>query len=152
MKLDISIQIDEPFTDDIDGPLLEKAAQNTLATNMDHDSFELGIVITDDENIHRINKEYRGIDEPTDVISFALLEGEDDFVMPPDDTMHLGEVIISYPRAVSQANEQKHSVERELAWLVIHGVLHLLGHDHETDVDRQTMQAIENEILKKNRL
>ena len=149
MKLDISIQIDEPFIDHIDEELLEKAAQATLATNEEYDSFELGIVITDDENIHRINKEYRGIDAPTDVISFALLEGKDEFVMPPDDMLHLGEVIISYPRAVEQAREQKHSTDRELAWLVIHGVLHLLGHDHETDADRQAMQAIENEILDK---
>jgi len=149
MNLDVKIQIDESFADDIDQMLIEKAACATLATNKEFDSFELGIVITDDENIHRINMEYRGIDEPTDVISFALLEGEENFVMPPDDTLHLGEVVISYPRAMSQAREQKHSTERELAWLAIHGVLHLLGCDHETDADRQAMQAIENEILSK---
>jgi len=149
MNFEINFQIDEPFVDDIDKPLVEKTAQNTLETNKEYDSFELGIVITDDKNIHRINREYRGTDAPTDVISFALLEGETEFVMPPDDTLHLGEVIISYPRAVDQAREQKHSIERELAWLVVHGVLHLLGHDHETDADRQAMQAIENEVLDK---
>jgi len=149
MNLDISIQIDEPFAGDIDQMLIEKATEAALAINTEYDSFELGIVITDDENIHRINKEYRGIDEPTDVISFALLEGKDDFVMPPDDILHLGEVVISYPRAVSQADEQKHSTKCELAWLVIHGVLHLLGHDHETDADRTAMQTIENDILAK---
>jgi len=149
MSFDISIQVDEPFIDNIDKALIEKTAKEALATNKKYDSFELGIVITDDENIHRINKEYRNIDEPTDVISFALLEGEGDFVMPPDDTLHLGEVVISYPRAVEQAKEQKHSTERELAWLVVHGVLHLLGHDHETDADRAAMQTIENDILVK---
>jgi probable rRNA maturation factor len=149
MSLDISIQVDEPFIDNIDKALIEKTAKEALATNKKYDSFELGIVITDDENIHRINKEYRNIDEPTDVISFALLEGEGDFVMPPDDTLHLGEVVISYPRAVEQAKEQKHSTEHELVWLVVHGVLHLLGHDHETDAGRAAMQTIENDILAK---
>lgn len=149
MSFDISIQVDEPFIGNIDKALIEKTAKEALATNNKYDSFELGIVITDDENIHRINKEYRNIDEPTDVISFALLEGEEDFVMPPDNTLHLGEVVISYPRAVEQAIEQKHSTERELAWLVVHGVLHLLGHDHETDTDRLAMQTIENDILTK---
>ena len=149
MNLDIKIQIDDPFVANINKALLEKTAYTTLATNKECNSFELGIVITDDENIHRINKEYRGIDAPTDVISFALLEGENDFVMPPDDTLHLGEVIISYPRVVDQAQEQKHPIEREMTWLVVHGVLHLLGHDHETDTDRKAMQAIEKEILDK---
>jgi probable rRNA maturation factor len=149
MSFDISIQVDEPFIDNIDKALIKKAAEIALETKKEYDSFELGVVVTDDDNIHRINKEYRGIDEPTDVISFALLEGEDDFVMPPDNTLHLGEVVISYPRAVEQAIEQKHSTERELAWLVIHGVLHLLGYDHETDADRLAMQTIENEILSK---
>ena len=149
MNLDIKFQTDDPFADKVDQALVEKAVESTLATNKDYDSFELGIFITDDENIHRINKEYRDIDEPTDVISFALLEGEDDFVMPPDDTVHLGDVVISYPRATEQAKEQEHSVERELAWLVVHGVLHLLGYDHQTDADQQAMQAIENDILYK---
>ncbi|MFC1998163.1 rRNA maturation RNase YbeY [Chloroflexota bacterium] len=149
MNLDISFQTDSPFVDYIDEALIKKAVQTALETNKEYDSFELGIVITDDENIHRINRQYRGIDEPTDVISFALLEGEDGFVMPPDDTLHLGEVVISYPRAVEQAKEQKHSTDRELAWLIVHGVLHLLGHDHETDEDLQSMQTIEGEILGK---
>jgi probable rRNA maturation factor len=149
MNLDMNIQIDDPFVDYIDEALIEKATRAALETSEEYDSFELGIVITSDENIHRINKEYRQIDEPTDVISFALLEGEQAFVMPPDDTMHLGEVVVSHPRAVEQAKEQKHSTERELAWLVVHGVLHLLGHDHETDADRQAMQTIENGILSK---
>ncbi len=147
MKFDISIQTDEPFAGDIDRALITEAATKALALDTEHDSFELGIVITDDETIHNINREYRGIDEPTDVISFALLEGDEDFVMPPDNTLHLGEVVISYPRAVEQARLQNHPVQRELAWLVVHGVLHLLGYDHETDEERVVMQTIEGEIL-----
>ena len=147
MKFDISIQTDEPFAGDIDRALVTEAAAEALALYTEHDSFELGIVITDDETIHSLNRKYRGIDEPTDVISFAMLEGDEDFVMPPDDTLHLGEVVISYPRAVEQARQQNHPVKRELAWLVVHGVLHLLGYDHETDEDRGAMQAIEGEIL-----
>jgi probable rRNA maturation factor len=146
MNCDISIQIDYLFHDKIDTALLEKTAIATLEIVKDADSFELGLVITDDANIHRMNREYRGIDGPTDVISFALLEGEE-FVMPPDQTLHLGDIVISYPRALEQAVEQKHTVERELTWLVTHGVLHLLGYDHETDEDRQHMQDIETGII-----
>jgi probable rRNA maturation factor len=147
MNFEIKIQIDDPFVESINQALIEKAACKTLETKEGYYSFELGIVITDDENIYKINREYRGVDAPTDVISFALLEGDDSFVMPPDNTLHLGEVVISYPRAAEQAKEQNHSTERELAWLVTHGVLHLLGYDHENDAERQTMQAIESDIL-----
>ena len=136
-----------PGTNPKINPLITKAATEALALYTEHTSFELGIVITDDETIHAINRKYRSVDEPTDVISFALLEGNDDFVMPPDDTLHLGEVVISYPRAVEQARQQNHPVQRELAWLVVHGVLHLLGYNHETDEERGAMQAIEGEIL-----
>lgn len=144
----ISIQIDDQFHDKIDNALLEKTVKTTLEIAKTANSFELGLVITDDASIHKMNREYRGIDSPTDVISFALLEGED-FVMPPDQTLHLGEVVISYPRAIEQAKEQKHTVQREVMWLVTHGVLHLLGYDHENDEDRQQMQDIETVVIKR---
>ena len=143
----MNIQIDSPFRASIDESWLQHVVEETLKAKSGDSSIELGLVITDEERVRQLNKNYRGIDEPTDVISFALLEGDDSFIMPPDKILHLGEVVISYPQAVRQAKEQKHSTERELAHLAIHGVLHLLGHDHENEGDNYKMKAIETQVL-----
>jgi probable rRNA maturation factor len=102
--------------------------------------------------VRELNRRYRGIDEPTDVISFALTEEKTEgdsfpFVTPPDGFLHLGEVIISYPQAVRQAEEQHHGIEEEIALLVVHGTLHLLGYEHDEPVREQEMRAVEKRIL-----
>ena len=94
--------------------------------------------------IHGINKEYRNVDRPTDVISFPSEEGEE-IIAPPDG--FLGDLVISYPRAVAQAEEYGHSIRRELSFLAVHGTLHLLGYDHMTDEDSKNMFALQDEIL-----
>ena len=118
---------------------------------IDESEVEIGLVITDDETVWTLNREYRGIDRTTDVLSFALgetKEGEDEsFIMPPDDVLHLGEVIISFPQAQRQAEEYNHSLEYELSLLVAHGVLHLLGYDHENDAERKEMTGLERKVL-----
>ena len=98
-----------------------------------------------------MNREYRGIDATTDVISFALSENKDDteFINPPDKISRLGEVIISYPQAAAQARENKQTIKAELAWLVVHGLLHLLGYDHQDDKSEAVMRKRENTILRK---
>jgi len=109
---------------------------------------EVSLIITSDERIHEINRAYRQVDAPTDVIAFALMEetgGE--FVSPPDGILHLGEVIISYPTAVSQASEHYHSVQQELAILIVHGTLHLLGYDHVLPGQARKMRNKERDIL-----
>lgn len=96
---------------------------------------EVSLVITGQEEIRRLNREYRGKDRPTDVLSFSLAEqGEMDtpFIDPPDGLRHLGEVVISCPQAAIQAQARHHSPKKELAVLITHGVLHLLGYDHGT--------------------
>ena len=93
------------------------------------------------------------MDEPTDVLSFALLEKQDGFpafVLPSDGIQHLGEVIVSYPRAVKQANDSGNPAEREIAELIIHGILHLLGYEHEDEAQEQEMREMQDKIL--NRL
>jgi probable rRNA maturation factor len=93
---------------------------------------------------------YRGVDSPTDVLAFALIQDSTDttvFVTPPDEPPHLGEVLISYPTAAKQAEEHGHSVDRELAILVIHGVLHLFGYDHGTDEQEREMRGLEEAVL-----
>jgi probable rRNA maturation factor len=100
--------------------------------------------------VQRLNREYRGIDEPTDVLAFYMLpqKGSDSsFTLPPDGVTRLGEVIVSYPQAVIQAKGQGHSIARELALLVIHGILHLRGYDHEEPQEESKMREREGELL-----
>jgi probable rRNA maturation factor len=99
----------------------------------------VGLLITDDNSIRRLNLEYRGEDSTTDVLAFDMTDGSDGFVSPPSAPPHLGEIVVSYPRALAQAAEYGHSEEEELHRLVIHGVLHLLGYDDRSRSDREAM-------------
>ncbi len=103
----------------------------------------MSIIIVDNDYIHKINKEYRGIDRETDVISFALEEGET--IDEPYKT--LGDIYISIDRVYEQAKEYGHSVKRELFFLVTHGFLHLLGYDHMNKDDEEKMFSLQEKIL-----
>lgn len=108
---------------------------------------EVSLSLVDDERIHELNREYRGVDRPTDVLSFALQEETDD---EPDfefEDSLLGDIVISVPRAREQALEYGHSFERELVYLAVHGTLHLLGYNHEEDAEKQEMRAKEEEVM-----
>lgn len=108
---------------------------------------EVSLVLVDDEYIHELNRDYRGIDRPTDVLSFALDEGEEPDVIDGPEESLIGDIIISLETAARQATEYNHSLERELAFLTVHGMLHLLGYDHEDVNDRQKMREQEEHIL-----
>lgn len=117
---------------------------------------EVDISIVDNEEIHQLNKQYRGIDRPTDVLSFALTEGDDEFgisfAMEKDEEFeaipqHLGDIIISHQKIEEQAADYGHSFERELAFLVVHGFLHLNGYDHQTPEEETEMFSIQEEVL-----
>lgn len=101
------------------------------------------VIIVDNKKIHEINKKYRGIDRETDVISFALEEGEDYEVKE----RLLGDIYISIDRVRSQAKEYNHSIKRELFFLVTHGFLHLLGYDHMKKEDEEIMFPLQEKIL-----
>lgn len=106
---------------------------------------EVGVSFVDDEQIHQLNLDYRGIDRPTDVLSFALDEGEE---MPSVAEEHvLGDIVISLETARRQAEEYNHPLEREIAFLTVHGALHLLGYDHQTTEDTQRMRETEELVL-----
>lgn len=108
---------------------------------------EVSLVLVDDDYIHELNREYRGKDRPTDVLSFALNEGDEpDIIDGPEETL-LGDIIISIETAKRQAEEFNHGLERELAFLTVHGMLHLLGYDHEEEEDRRNMRQQEEYIL-----
>jgi probable rRNA maturation factor len=146
----LGIQIDKNFQKHLRKDWLHRVVEHSLAAQDIGPEVELGLLITDDETVRKLNQEYRGVDEPTDVLSFALAErkpGSSSFVTPPDGLLHLGEVVISYPQAARQAEENNHSVEEEVALLVVHGVLHLLGYEHDEPAREREMRALEKRVL-----
>jgi probable rRNA maturation factor len=114
---------------------------------------EFSLVITDNATIQQLNKTYKGENSPTDVLSFSMADEEEDgesvnFIVPPDGIRHLGEVIISSSKALEQSLQYGHDLPTELAILLVHGILHLLGFDHGDTDDMTIMRAREAEILK----
>lgn len=111
---------------------------------------EVDITLVDDAAIHELNRTYRGIDRPTDVLSFALDEGKEEPEVDDDEIEHLlGDVIISAPTAVRQGEEYGHGLEREMTYLAVHGMLHLLGYDHMEEKDKLIMRKREEEVLRR---
>ncbi|WP_286035110.1 rRNA maturation RNase YbeY [Megamonas hypermegale] len=113
------------------------------------DNAEVSITFTDNKHIHEINREYRKVDRPTDVISFALNEGDEPEIEGGAPINVLGDIIISVEKAVEQAKDYGHSVEREVAFLTVHGMLHLLGYDHIEEEDRKEMRQEEDFVMEK---
>lgn len=146
--MEIDVLIDDDFAGCPEADWLRSVVEQVLTAQGVSSDVELGLVITSQERVRQLNKQYRGKDVPTDVLAFYMTSAAGEtFVVPPDRVRHLGEVIISYPQVVIQAEEQHHSVERELAILIIHGVLHLLGYDHEEPGQGREMREREKEIL-----
>ncbi len=156
-KMEINVLIDDEFKASIDAGWLQSIAEKVLVAQGTSSNAELGVVIAGEKRVRQLNRSYLGKDEPTDVLAFAMLPEQPaqgmpatdfpPFVIPPDSVLHLGEVIISYPQAVTQAEEHQHSVNREIAILLIHGVLHLLGYEHDKPELEHKMTAREMEIL-----
>lgn len=139
------IQVDDPFASLVDQALLERAVAETLTTlGITHET-EVGILLTDDETVRELNRQYRDLDETTDVLSFSL-GPTNDFPLPPGTPPQLGEVVISCPQAQRQAEEVGHSLEKELSQLLVHGLLHLLGYDHEEAAEAEQMRSLEGTI------
>ncbi|MBU0491085.1 MAG: rRNA maturation RNase YbeY [Chloroflexi bacterium] len=137
--MELDIQIDTPEAAQVDESLLHQVVQETLRVQGVTEAVELGLLVVDDARIQALNRDYMGHDYATDVIAFGLEDAATDFATPPDGVRYLGDVVVSYPRAVAQAQEQGHAPARELACLVAHGVLHLLGHDDATPDERTAM-------------
>jgi probable rRNA maturation factor len=151
-KPEINISVKQNLNLCLNESRLQGIVLKTLEAEGIVSSAEIGLVITDSKTIQKLNRTYRGDDKSTDVLAFHMITGmnqkpEQSFVDPPDGVRHLGEVMISYTQAVKQAQEQGHNVAQELALLIVHGVLHLLGYDHELPQENQLMRAKENEIL-----
>ena len=157
----VSIQIFDEFWHVVPHEWLQAAARHVLAEAAPPATV-VGVVIADDETVRELNARHRGIDETTDVLAFAYAhEGEfqgdsvlkadtaelEEFITPPLDVVDVGEVVISYPKAELQAVEGGHSTTQELAILLAHGILHLLGYDHMEPDDEAVMKAEEVRVL-----
>ena len=148
-------EVEESVEGEVNRPFLESVLEEATAGRWPGGPVAVGLIVTDDEGIREMNREYRGIDAPTDVLSFPLQEYESPekprvlFPQPPDEPLSLGDIVISYPRAVEQAREYGHPLERELAFLVVHGVMHLLGYDHEGPAQAGRMRQEEEKVLQR---
>jgi probable rRNA maturation factor len=132
--------------------LVERLVQTAVEAG-NNAATEVSVTFVDDEYMQGLNYEYRGIDAPTDVLSFSQLEtGEPEPPVFDPTAVSLGDIVISMERAAAQAAEYGHSLEREIGFLVIHGLLHLLGYDHGDDAAAALMNARTEAILAQNGL
>lgn len=138
---------------------IEKLIKIAIELSLEKENFkihsEISVTLMDDEGIRKVNKEYRNIDSPTDVLSFPLVEMHEGKIISnvgdydlDEGAIILGDILISLERVQKQANEYQHSFERELAFLVTHGVYHLLGYDHHDEESEKLMIGKQKEVLK----
>ena len=157
--VDIAIYDETDRTNQKHMDLIEQVIISAAKELKLEDNFEVSITIVDNKRIHEINKEYRSIDRPTDVISFAIEDNDDEFEIffdELDDDIALprllGDIFISMDKAEEQAEEFDHSIEREIGFLTVHGFLHLNGYDHQTEEEEKEMFALQDIILEENGL
>ena len=168
----VLVAVADGFVPEVSETWLEEAAQAALMQALAADEpGQVSLLVTDDATVRELNRSFRGLDEVTDVLSFSAIhqghwqgevaapvepepvlgiaEGDSwpDFVLPPDELPPLGEVIISYPQTCRQAFASGEPVQSELALLVVHGILHLVGHDHAEPEETARMQALEKAAL-----
>ena len=122
---------------------------------------EVNVILTDNREIHQINKDHRDVDSPTDVLSFPMVDYEnpsdfegiedktEDYFNPDTGELMLGDIVISVEKVIEQAQEYGHSIKRELAFLVAHSMMHLFGYDHMVPEEATIMEAKQNEVLNK---
>ncbi len=138
----INLQIDDAFAGDVNPRGVRATARAALTHQTAPRPGELTIVITDNNSLRQLNRQFLGHDHVTDVLSFPAEAPE-----PKSGARYFGDIIIAYPRAYAQAQAGGHPVEAELQLLIVHGVLHLLGHDHARPQDKARMWAAQAKIL-----
>lgn len=151
---DVYVEVDTEMGGEPAASWFEAVVRDILRAENVTPPYEVSLILTDEETVHKMNVTYRNVDSATDVISFYAepqSEGEEEFILPGDGVRRLGDVVISFPQAIEQAHEAGHSVERELTLLTIHGVLHLLGYDHEKPEDAPVMRGREASLLEEYR-
>lgn len=148
----ITVQMEPQYEEKLDGDALHKLAIHVLKAEKVTGPVEVGIVVTTDEEVLALNRQYLNHDYHTDVLSFGMSdtpEGEEEsaFITPDERPPYLGDVVISFDRAAEQAPDYGHSTEREVATLLVHGLLHLLGYDDADEEEREKMHARQNVLI-----
>lgn len=150
MQEEVAISVDDEFREIVDGDRMTKLVQSVLKAEGLAPPYQVGLVFTETDTVRQLNRDYRRLDEPTDVLAFCMRSSKAEdrfFAHPPDGITRVGEVVISCPTAEEHAKEQGHPTEKELTLLVIHGILHLLDYDHEDPDDEALMKAKERQHL-----
>jgi probable rRNA maturation factor len=132
---------------DFPASLIERAARAALKHQKESLDVNLSIVLTDNRRLRTLNRDYLGVDAPTDVLSFPASESDGSEIDPETGARYIGDILISVPYAAKGAAKAGHPVESELELLVVHGVLHLLGHDHAKPKEKAKMWKAQAEIL-----
>lgn len=154
--VDVTVSVEDEAWERRAGSLADRLAQAARAAwaaaerpaGLDGAEAEIGVVLADDALVHRLNRDYRGKDRPTNVLSFALLDDAEGEVEPvPGAPILLGDVILAHGTVAAEAETQGKALAEHATHLVVHGVLHLLGYDHETDEDADRMERLEARIL-----
>ncbi len=140
--MQIYLDISESYRSLVESQIIEKAALAALQHQKAPSNAEISIVIASDEQLHDLNYQFRGVDAPTDVLSFPS-----NLTDPESGASYLGDVVISYPQAEIQSQAGGHEIDEELQLLIVHGLLHLLGHDHADSQEKDRMWAVQAEIL-----
>lgn len=146
MDNEIFIQIPPAYSKKISKEIILKSVIESLKANA-KTKCSLSVVLASDERIRKLNDQYRGYNSITDVLSFSSESPEVENIEGIECSRYIGDIIISFPQAFRQAKQGNHSVESEVALLTIHGVLHLLGFDHDTKSNKQKMWSLQNSIL-----
>jgi len=151
MTYQIDVQIDPAVLPDLPSDLslewFERFIGRVLERLNQPAGIETGVLVTSDAQIRELNNRFRGVDAATDVLAFSQ-RGEEGFVTPPDAASHLGDVVISLPTAKRQAADSGHPLHAEIALLIVHGLLHLVGYDHATADEEAVMWWLQDDILR----
>ena len=162
MTSQADIQIFPEFSESVSPEWIDAVVASTLSIRPEWSSERVSVVIADDESVAELNREHRGLDETTDVLSFSnrhsgryygeggereTAPGDMEFVLPPGHDADLGEVIVSYPQVIRQARQAGHTVQKELAIMLAHGILHLLGYDHEREAEAAEMFSLQGRAI-----
>lgn len=141
----VEVRVRPAFADGVSAHWLREVVETALRAENQPEDAEVTLLVTGDEEIRELNREYRDTDRPTDVLAFGGSGGES-FVTPEGFPIYLGDIVVSYPRAVAQAEDVGHPVKEELALLVVHGCLHLLGYEHAEEGERREMWRRQEQI------
>ncbi len=142
----IDVQIDDRYRTRVEPGVLREAAQRTLAQQRVEDAYDMAVVVAGDQVLRELNRRYRGLDMSTDVLAFPG-QTEGPFIAAPGSRRYLGDVIISFPQAEAQAARAENDLAAELQLLVVHGVLHLLGYDDQTESAGARMWELQQAVL-----